>query len=317
VTQTAPATVQNPARDARALFGAIAEASKPRITRLVTITAGVGFVLAAVTRRWEIGELAMTAVGALAGTALSAAGANALNQWMERDRDALMPRTCDRPLPQKRLTPREALAAGAILATAGIGILWALCGVVPALVSLTTVLVYLLAYTPLKPVTPLATLVGAIPGALPPLIGWTAAAGNGPASLLGAGGLMLFGIMFIWQVPHFLAIAWMYRDDYRAGGYKVLPVVDVDGRRTARSILAWSVALLPATIAPVVLMRGAAGVVYAVLAGIMGVGYVYLAWRVVAGRERRDARRAFLASVIHLPLLMMLMVACVVISRVL
>lgn len=299
------------------LFGALIEASKPRITRLVTITSGVGFVLAALPRHWELGELAATAIGALVGTALSASGANALNQWMERDRDALMPRTCDRPLPQRRLAPPTALLAGTILAASGVGILWAVCGAAPALVSLTTVLVYLLAYTPLKPVTPLATLVGAVPGALPPLIGWSAAAGTGLRSLVEPGALILFAIMFIWQIPHFLAIAWMYKDDYRAGGYKVLPVVDQDGRRTARSILLWSLALAPATVAPVLLMHGAAAVVYGVLAAAMGIAYAYLASRVIVTRERRDARRAFIASVIHLPVLMAAMVLFAVVSRVL
>lgn len=303
-------------RPSGGLAGALIEASKPRITRLVTITSGVGFVLAALTRRWEFADLVLTAAGALAGTALSASGANALNQWMERERDALMPRTCDRPLPQRRLEPQTALAAGSILAAAGVGLLWALCGAVPALVSLTTVLVYLLLYTPLKPVTPLATLVGAVPGALPPLIGWTAAAATGARSLTEPGALILFAIMFIWQIPHFLAIAWMYKDDYRAGGYKVLPVVDQDGRRTARSIVLWSVALVPVTVAPVVLMHGAVAVVYGVLAGAMGVAYLYLCLRVLIGRQRGDARRAFIASVIHLPVLMAAMVAFSVLSRI-
>jgi protoheme IX farnesyltransferase len=236
---------------------------------------------------------------------------------MGRDRDALMPRTCDRPLPQRRLAPGTALTAGMILAAAGVGILWALCGLAPALVSLTTVLVYLLAYTPLKPVTPLATLVGAVPGALPPLIGWSAAAGTGLRSLIEPGALILFAIMFIWQIPHFLAIAWMYKDDYRAGGYKVLPVVDQDGRRTARSILLWSLALAPVTVAPAWLMHGAAAVAFGVLAGAMAIAYAYLASRVIVTRERRDARRAFIASVIHLPVLMAAMVLFAVVSRML
>jgi heme o synthase len=298
------------------LLSAIIEASKPRITRLVTVTSGVGFVLAAMPQRWELMPLAVAAVGALAGTALSAAGANALNQWMERDRDALMPRTCNRPLPQQRLSPGAALAAGSVLAISGIVLLWALCGLAPAMVSLATVLVYLLLYTPLKPVTPQATLIGAVPGALPPLIGYSAAAGSA-ASLLEPGALSLFAIMFIWQIPHFLAIAWMYRDDYAKGGYRVLPVVDRDGGRTARAMLLWAGLLIPAALAPAWTMKPVAAAVYGVLAVAMGLAYFWLTLRVARTRERADARRAFIASVIHLPLLLVLIVACAGLSRLL
>lgn len=320
MSQSAPLSPAHPLRapgPRGSLVGAIVEASKPRITRLVTITSGVGFAMAALTRRWEMADLAITASAALAGTALSASGANALNQWMERDRDALMPRTCDRPLPQGRLAPPMALSAGTILAAAGVLLLWVLCGPIPALVSLATVLIYLFLYTPLKPVTPLATLIGAVPGALPPLIGWTAAAGTGASSLLDAGAIILFSIMFIWQIPHFLAIAWMYRDDYAAGGYRVLPVVDRDGRRTARSILGWSIAMVPATVAPVVLMQGPAAIAFGVIAGAMGLAFLALTVKVVRTRERADARRAFIASVIHLPLVLVFMVACAVLSKIL
>lgn len=297
---------------------ALIEATKPRITRLVTITSGVGFAMAALPRRWELAELLTVAAGCLAGTALSGAGANALNQWWERARDARMPRTASRPLPTGRLTPVTVLLAGIALAAAGVGILWALCGLVPALVSLSTVLLYVLLYTPLKPVTPLATLVGAVPGALPPLIGWTAAsAATGWGSLIELGGWTLFTIMFVWQIPHFLAIAWMYRDDYAAGGFRVLPVLDRQGKRTARSILAWSVLLLPATIAPALLMRGWAGVGYGVVAAAMGTGYLLLAVRLARTLDRTDARRTFIASIIHLPVLMMLMVVFSLVSRVL
>ncbi len=299
------------------LAGAIWEATKPRITRLVTITSGIGFVLAGLVRRWEWPELAVTAAGALIGTALSAAGANALNQWMERDRDALMPRTCNRPLPQERLTAGLALLAGTILVVGGVGVLWALCGLAPALVSLATVLIYLLMYTPLKPITPHATLVGAIPGALPPLIGYSAAAAGGLRSLMEPGALALFAIMFVWQVPHFLAIAWMYREDYAKGGYKVLAVMDSDGRRTSRSMLVWAVILIPAALAPAWTMKPMAAGVYGALALVMGLGYLWLIVKFARTRQRVDARRAFIASVIHLPLLLTLIVACAGLSRLL
>jgi len=315
--QATPIQTLKTAGGSAGVIGSLVEASKPRITRLVTITAGVGFAMAALAQAgpWNMTSLILGAAGCLAGTALSAAGANALNQWMERDRDARMPRTSSRPLPQGRVQPAAVLVTGIGAAVAGVGLLWLMCGIVPALVSLATVLIYLLLYTPLKPVTPLATLVGAVPGALPPLIGWTAAsAAGGYASLGELGGWVLFAIMFVWQIPHFLAIAWMYKDDYAAGGYKVLPVVDPEGRRTARSILNWSVLLVPVAVAPALLMNGAAAVVYGVIAAAMGVAYVRIAAKLARTHERSDARRTFIASIIHLPVLMVLMVVFSLIS---
>ena len=299
-----------------ALVASIWESTKPRITRLVAVTSGVGFAAAGLGRTWGVVEGASTAIGCIVGTVLSAAGANALNQWAERDRDALMVRTCSRPLPQQRLEPRTVLAAGALLGVAGVGILWALCGWVPALVSLTTILVYVLIYTPLKPVTPWATVVGAVPGALPPLIGYTAAAqsGQGLTLLLQPGAWALFAIMFVWQMPHFMAIAWMYKDDYALGGYRVLPVVDPTGRKTARSILVWSVALVPVSIAPVILMKPIPAGVFGVLAAAMGVGFLLLSIKLAKTLARPDARRMFIASIIHLPLLLVLLVVCCAVS---
>ena len=184
-------------------------------------------------------------------------------------------------------------------------------------VSAATILSYVLIYTPLKPITPLATLVGAVPGALPPLIGWSAALPeSGFGSLLAVNAWLLFLIMFIWQIPHFLAIAWMYKDDYAAGGYKVLPVVDVTGRRTARAILLWSIALVLITLAPAIVMSPAPGAVYATVAGLMGLGFLMLTLRVVRTRERADAKRAFIASVIHLPLLLLVLVTFSVVSTI-
>ena len=306
-----------PSLSLKGTLAAVLETSKPRITRLVTITSAVGFVLAAITRTWSTGELLIAAIGALVGTALSAAGANTLNQWWERDRDARMPRTASRPIPEGRLTPGLALASGIAMALIGLGTLGLFCGLAPMAVSAATILSYVLIYTPLKPVTPLATLVGAVPGALPPLIGWSAALPEaGFASLLSATAWLLFFIMFIWQIPHFLAIAWMYKDDYAAGGYKVLPVVDSSGRRTARAILVWSVALVLISLAPAVVMSPATGAVYATVAGLMGTGFLLLTLRVVRTRERSDARRAFIASVIHLPLLLLVLVTFSVVSTI-
>ncbi|HMN39313.1 MAG TPA: heme o synthase [Phycisphaerales bacterium] len=296
----------------------IYELTKPRITRMVAITSGVGFMLGAVVQHWEAGDLAFRAAACVVGTMLSASGANALNQWWERDRDAVMPRTCARPLPQARVSPTQALWAGLGLGAAGVGLL-ALIGLAPALVSLLTILIYVLLYTPLKPVTTVNTLIGAVPGALPPLIGWTAAAtGNalyagwaglhalwGPGS---AGGWSLFLLMFVWQIPHFLAIAWMYRDDYAKGGYRMLPISDPDGRRTASMMLLWAVVQIPATIAPAVLMHDRLGPTTVVVATVTGLIYAAMAFRLCRTREIRDAKRVFFASIIHLPLLLMVMV---------
>lgn len=292
---------------------AINELTKPRITRLVTITSAVGFVMGAVGRStWLTWDLLIAAVGALAGTALSAAGASALNMWMERDRDALMPRTCGRPLPRARVTPRTAFMAGTLLCVAGVGTLLATAGIAAATVSFATIILYVLLYTPLKPVTTVSTIIGAVPGALPPLIGWCAATANGPelpwAPLMQAGGWSLFLLMFVWQIPHFLAIAWMYRDDYAKGGYRMLPLLDPTGVRTSKTILLWSAALLPATLSPALAMPGRLGAAYAVFAVASGALYFYLAVRFNAEPNRDNARRVFLASIMHLPLLLMAMV---------
>jgi protoheme IX farnesyltransferase len=325
VSQSVPATavqslVSEPRSAAARACGALIETTKPRITRLVTVTSGVGFALAALTQRWEPGQLLLGIGGALVGTSLSAAGANALNQWLERERDARMPRTAHRPLPEGRLKAPAVLGLGLALCAAGVAVLLAACGPTPAAVSLATILLYVLLYTPLKPVTPWATIVGAVPGALPPVIGWTAsraAGGVGMGSLAEVGPWALFAIMFVWQIPHFLAIAWMYRDDYAAGGYRVLPVVDPSGRRTARSIVLWSIALIPATVAPALLMKPAPATLYAIIAGLLALGYLLLGLRLVRTRERADARKAFIASIVHLPLVLMLLVAFAVMSRVL
>ncbi len=297
------------------LRASIYELTKPRITRMVTITSGVGFTLGAVTQHWEAWDLALRAIGCIAGTALSASGANALNQWWERDRDAVMPRTCARPLPTMRVSPRQALMWGLLFGAAGVAIL-ACVGLAPALVSLATILIYVLLYTPLKPLTTTNTLVGAIPGALPPLIGWTAAAsGNalrgGWSSLqplADAGGWSLFALMFVWQIPHFLAIAWMYRDDYAKGGYRMLPISDPDGRTTATTILTWSIVLVPATVMPAIVLSDRLSLVSVISAILLGVGYVALSFRLWRTRQVKHARAVFFASIAHLPLLLIILV---------
>lgn len=287
---------------------AILETTKPGITRLVTITSMVGFVMSAVSRSWVWTDLVLTALVCMVGTALSAAGANSINQYMERDRDALMPRTLRRALPTKRATPGAVLGAGVGLSIAGVGtLLWL--GLVPAVISLACIVSYIAVYTPSKTRTTLSTLLGAIPGALPPLIGWSAASTTpGWASLLEMGGLSLFAIMFVWQIPHFMAIAWLYREDYAKGGYMVLPVIDPGGKLTAATVAMWTVALLPATILPAMVMPTLLGPVYISVAVLTTLALGFLAFRLIKGRERPQARALFFGTIMQLPLLFLVMV---------
>jgi protoheme IX farnesyltransferase len=294
-------------------LGALLETTKPRITRLVTITSLVGFAMAAMPQSWQTQDLVTRVLACAAGTALASSGANALNQWMERRRDGLMPRTKSRPLPAGRSTPGAVALWGTALCVVGVAVLWAFLGAAPAGVAVLTILTYLLLYTPMKPLTPWATLVGAVPGALPPLIGWTAATGPSDVrTALDAGGLSLFALMVAWQVPHVIALSWMYKDDYALGGYRVLPVVDrTGGRATSAWMLASTVLLLPATLAPAWAMPdllGRAPWVYALTAAITGVMFIALTVRLARRRTRDDARAAFFFTIAHLPLLLAVMV---------
>lgn len=285
------------------------ETTKPGITYLVTITSFVGFVMSAASHPWSGTTLVWSALACIIGTALSAAGANAINQYMERERDARMPRTVRRPLPQQRVTPMQVLITGVLLGIVGCCVLGAVNGTIPALVSLACIISYIVFYTPMKTRTALATFVGAIPGALPPLIGWSAGSTTlGYGSLLEWGGLSLFTLMFVWQIPHFLAIAWMYKDDYAKGGYMVLPVVDPSGTWTAATIALWTVTLVPATLMPAIMMPDRLGMTYLLTAGLCGIAFLWLAARLVIGRSRSDARVVFFASIIHLPLILVVMV---------
>lgn len=305
--ETTPAVSPDPAlSDARGT-AAMIEACKPGITRMVTITAGVGFMMAALTRPWNLGDFLLLAALTIVGTALSAAGANALNQYMERDRDARMDRTRGRPIPSGRLTPRSVLITGLSLSALGVVVLLP-AGPAPAIVSLACILTYVVWYTPMKPHTTLATFVGAIPGGLPPLIGSSAALGGGLSSLADPVGLSLLTLMLIWQIPHFLAIAWMYREDYAKGGYMVLPIVDEGGKVTSATILLWSWALLPATLLPAVFLPGLLVTAYPAIAVGTGVMYAVLCARLAFTRERSHARHVFFASIAHLPVLLLTMV---------
>jgi len=267
------------------------ELTKPRITMMVVFTALVGFVAASAASPWS-GLL----TAALVGTGLVAGGASVLNMVMERDTDALMQRTRTRPIPAGRIRPAEARWFGGLLTFGGLALLLSLCGALAALVAFATWASYLFLYTPLKRRTHLSTLVGAVPGALPPVIGWAAASGR-----LEPGAFILFAIVFLWQIPHFLAIAWLYRDDYERGGFPMLPVIDREGRVTGRQAVLHSVALLVVSLAPVA--AGLGGVVYLAGALILGVALTLAALRLARARNDVAARSLFLASVLYLPAL--------------
>lgn len=272
------------------------ELAKPRITAMVVLTALLGYLLAsAETPAWT-GLLA-----ALAGTGLVAVGAGVFNQILERDSDGLMLRTRLRPLPAGRVSPLDAGVFGAATTLSGLGLLLALCGLRAALVAALTWASYLFVYTPLKKRTPLATLVGAVPGALPPVIGWAAAAPLGP------GALLLFSILYLWQVPHFLAIAWLYRDDYARAGFPMLPVLDREGSFTARQALVHSLALVAVSLAPAI--TGMAAPLYLAGATLLGLALIACALLLLTTRNQASARRLFLASVLYLPALSSLLMA--------
>jgi len=306
VTQAAPASRPLDARPSDAtLTGALAafyETTKPRIARLVTITAGLGFGIALFTSAAPVSGWLPRLLITLVGTFLSAGGANSLNQWMERDRDARMHRTASRPIPSGRLDARTALAGAWLISIAGITILAAGVGWPAALVAALTILAYTYIYTPLKPVTPLATQVGAGPGAAGPLIGWLGAHAGDPNAFLHPMPWILFGLMVVWQVPHFLAIAWMHREDYARGGFRVLPVVDGAGPRTPTQIALWTALLIVLTPLPALAAEGTVAWIYPAIAlpvtGLFG----YCAFRAAISRRDAHARAAFLASLPYIPL---------------
>jgi protoheme IX farnesyltransferase len=275
-------------------FAALA---KPRLNMLVVASSLAGYMMGTTD-----GVSALPLLATLAGTGLVAGGASAFNQVLERDLDALMRRTRMRPLPDGRVQPFDAAVFGALLTATGLFILAAFANVLSATVALVTLVSYVAVYTPLKRRTSLGTVIGAIPGALPPVIGWTAARGS-----LTTEAWTLFGIVFLWQLPHFLAIAWMYRDDYARAGYPMLPVIEPDGHSTARQSLVYATALLPLSLAPTLL--GLAGNLYFAGALALGVAFIYLTYRFVRTRAVRDARIVFFGSILYLPLVWILMIA--------
>jgi protoheme IX farnesyltransferase len=275
-------------------FAALA---KPRLNMLVVASALAGYLMGTTE-----GVSALPLIATLLGTGLVAGGASAFNQLLERDLDAMMRRTRMRPLPDRRLQSLEAGIFGAAITITGLLILAAFANLLAAAVALVTLLSYVVIYTPLKRRSSFGTVIGAIPGALPPVIGWAAARGA-----LTSEAWTLFGIVFLWQLPHFLAIAWMYREDYARAGYPMLPVIEPDGRSTARQSMVYATALLPLSLAPTLL--GLTGNVYFAGALLLGVAFVYLTYRFVRTRAVRDARTVFFGSIVYLPLVWILMIA--------
>ena len=293
----AAGTVAGPVTGSRRLTVSLyLELAKARLGSLVILTTVVGYVLAS-RGHWAPWTLAWTVLG----TSLTAFGANILNQWWETDRDALMERTRSRPLPSGRITSGRALAWGLASAIVGSVILAAGVNGLTAALAAGNILLYILVYTPLKVRTPLNTVVGAVVGAVPPMMGWTAATGR-----IELGAWILFGILFVWQVPHFLALAWMYRDDYARGGYRMLPSVDGAGGLTGRMAFIWALALLP--LAACLTVAGVTGSVFFTTSIVLGAAFAWLGLRFARERSRPAARRLFLASVLYLPTLLGLMV---------
>ena len=265
------------------------ELTKPRITLLVTLTTAAGFALAS-DRPLDLPRFFAT----LVGTALVAAGSAAWNQFAERDTDRLMRRTASRPLPGGRMVARQALAFGGLLALPGLLVLGLLVNPLTAAIGLATLVAYVAIYTPMKRQSSLATLVGAIPGAAPPVMGWTGAAGE-----IGLGGWLLFAILFLWQLPHFLSIAWLYRDDYRRAGMPLLTVNDPDGKATGRQAVLYALALIPVSIMPSAV--GITGVVHLVGALFFGTAFLVAAALFARQQTVTSARRLLLTSVFYLP----------------
>jgi protoheme IX farnesyltransferase len=287
-------------RTARPLLGARAAdflaLTKPRLNLLVVATTAAGFYLG--TDRLDVPLLASTVIG----TAMVAGGAAAFNEIFERDTDALMRRTRTRPLPTGRIHPSAAVWFALALSVTGIAVLGLGANWLAAAVAAVTLLSYVLVYTPLKSRTPVATLVGGVPGALPPMIGWAAATGT-----LSIEAWVLFAVVFLWQMPHFLGMAWMCREEYAQAGLPMLPVVDASGRITARMVVLYASVLVPVSLAPTLV--GLAGRVY--FGGALALGLAFLVLGIQFARQRtyNGARRLFVGSITYLPLIWGLMLA--------
>jgi protoheme IX farnesyltransferase len=271
------------------------ELSKSRIVMMVLITTAAGYLFAARHVHWSI------LLNTLIGTALVAAGTNALNQYVEREHDGRMRRTRLRPLPNGRITPRAAFVFSVAISIIGTVYLGVAVNWLTATLGAFTLTSYIFIYTPLKRISTICTLIGAIPGAIPPLMGWTAATG-----MLGTGGWIVFAILFFWQLPHFMAISWMYRDDYARGGFAMLAVRDEDGAATARQAVLYSFALLTVSVLPP--LFGLSTFIYLAGAVVAGSVLTYASFTFLASRTPARARRLFMASNIYLLVMMALLV---------
>jgi heme o synthase len=295
MTSTAPLqTLQSKLRDYYTL-------TKPEVNLLILMTTSAGYYLASRGPFRIIGL-----INTLVGTLLVASGTATLNQWMERVWDGQMRRTASRPLPSGRLTGREALAFGLLLSIAGGLYLLVAVNALSALLAVSTLLSYLLVYTPLKRKTPLCTLLGAFPGAMPTLIGWA-----GASATINRQAWFLFAILFLWQFPHFLAIALMYRDDYSRAGYRMLPDFDRDARFTHAEIVGFSVLLVLATMLPILNLANMdrAGLLYGAGMGLAGAFLLYHSGKLAASNSKVMASRLLHASVLYLPVVLVIMVA--------
>lgn len=291
---------QSGSNDAVPSFGhTISELTKLRLTSMVLVTTAVGYALG----RYGAASFEWSLLGwTMLGSALAAAGCAMLNQVIEVKRDSAMERTKNRPIPAGVVSRAAGFAGGLLVSYAGVSLLAATVNLLAAGLTLLTIVVYLLIYTPLKPITTLNTLVGAISGALPPMIGWVAATGR-----IEAGAWVIGGVLFVWQLPHFFALAWMYREDYERGGHAMLPVLDPSGNITGRVMVSTALLLVPIGLSAT--LFGVAGWVSAAASVVLG---LWFSWKCLGFWQRRDrasARRVFLASLLYLPLLLMVMVA--------
>jgi protoheme IX farnesyltransferase len=287
---SAPLTIERRSASSVADYVQLA---KPRLNLLVVATSAAGYYLGGPSSP----DLALMAQ-AVAGTALVAGGAAVLNQVYERDTDALMRRTRLRPLPDGRVSPADARLFGYGLTIAGLVLLATRANWLAAALALATVFIYLVIYTPMKLLTPLSTLVGAVPGALPALIGWTASHGS-----IAAGGATLFAIVFLWQIPHFMAIAWLYRDDYGKAGFPMLSVIDPGGKRSGHQAVFFAAALIPFSLAPIT------SALFFTPVLVLGLAQLALAVWFAITRSEGSARALFLGSITYLPLVWVALIA--------
>jgi protoheme IX farnesyltransferase len=292
------ATVSGPFASVRARLAAAVELAKPRIAGMVLVATVLGFYLA-IPGKLDLAALPLL-LHTIVGTALVASGANAFNQLLEAQHDANMDRTRFRPLPSGRLTASEVLAIAAVLSAVGVVYLALLTTMVAALVAAAAWFLYVFAYTPLKRVTSLCVFVGAIPGAMPPLIGWAAVAGDLPRHAF-----VPFAILYFWQLPHFAAISWLYRDDYARAGYPLLSVTDRAGLRLNMHMITHTLALMAASLLPV--FYRLSGAAYGISAAVFGLAFLACGVAFVLRRTRAMARFHLLASIVYLPLLFSIM----------